>query len=272
MRADSANILNLNELSFEDFLKDSSAQSLGKFGEFLFAKFCISKEINYKAQHKGGVDFIIESDIKVDVKAVRHLKINARDRFRRHNVEKQLPQVHYAYIIFWKNTVQLRIEINDVNFGNYDCFFSTDLINKTWNDFDKKSIKIFDKQHVQTTNLLKVELTDWIKNNLGIKARVIQRKSTTTLGLRNGGWGADNFYQMPPHKHKLVVLLCVGNGSVSYIHSYPTSEYLSIEVRPKPVGTNRKEILCYDVSKLSERYKFTDLNDFKLNVKKRFAF
>jgi hypothetical protein len=261
-----------NKVSYEQFLQNSSAQSLGKFGEFLFAKFCQLKEINYKSQHKGGVDFIIDSNIKVDVKAVRHLNVNARDRFRRHNIEKQLPQVHYAYIIFWKNSVELRFELNDVSFGNYGCFFGADLINKAWFEFDKKSIKFLDKQHVQTTKFLKLELTDWITNNLGIKARVIQRKSTTTLGLRKGGWGADNFYQKPPHKHELVVLLCVGNGAVSYIHSYPTSEYLSIEVRPKPVGTNRKEILCYDVSKLADRYKFIDLNDFKLNVKQRFGF
>lgn len=261
-----------NMTSYEQFLQNSSAQSLGKFGEFLFAKFCESKEINYKSQHKGGVDFIIDSNIKVDVKAVRHLKVNARHRFRRHNIEKQLPQVHYAYIIFWKNSVELKFELNDVSFGSYDCFFSVDLINKAWCEFDKKSIKFLDKQHAQTTKFLKIELTDWIKDNLGIKARVIQRKSTTTLGLRKGGWGADNFYQKPPHKHELVVLLCVGNGAVSYIHSYPTSEYLSIEVRPKPVGTNRKEILCYDVSKLADRYKFIDLNDFKLNVKQRFGF
>ena len=183
-----------------------------------------------------------------------------------------IPQVHYAYIIFWKNSVELKVELNDANFGNYDCVFSSDLINKTWHEFDKKTIKFLDKQHVQTTKFLKDELRDWIENNLGIKARVIQRKSNTTLGLRNGGWGADNFYQKPPHKHQLVVLLCVGNGSVSYIHSYPTSEYLSIEVRPKPVGTNRKEILCYQVSMLSDRYKFIDINDFKLNIKQRFGF
>ncbi len=96
-------IFNLNDLKFQDFLNNSSAQSIGKFGEFLFAKFCDSREISYKGEHKGGVDFIIKSDIKVDVKAVRHLKVNAKDRFRRHHFEKQLPQVHYAYIIFWKN-------------------------------------------------------------------------------------------------------------------------------------------------------------------------
>lgn len=263
---------NFDMLTFQEYLKDSSAQSLGKFGEFLFAKFCELKKINYNGQHKGGVDFIIDSDIKVDVKAVRHLKVNSRDRFRRYNIEKQLPDVHYAYIVFWKNCVELRFEINDIKFGNYDCFFSHDLMDSTWGSFDKKSIKFLDTNHVETTKRLKKELTEWIVGNLGIKARVIQRKSTTTLGLRKGGWGADNFYSKPPHKHKIVVLLGMSNGSLSYIHSYPTSEYLSIEARPKPVGTNRKEILCYDVSKLSERYKFTDLNDFKFNVKKRFGF
>lgn len=271
-KSESIKKLESDMLTFKDFLQNSSAQSLGKFGEFLFAKFCKSKEINYKGQHKGGVDFIINADVKVDVKAVRHLKTDARHRFRRHNIEKQLPQVHYAYIIFWNNSVELRFEINDAPFGNYDCIFEDELINKAWQEFDKKSIKFLDVQHVQNTKMLKVELKDWINDNFGIKARVIQRKSTAALGLRNGGWGADNFYQKPPHKHELVVLLCVDDGSISYIHSYPTSEYLCIEVRPKPVGTNRKEILCYDVSKLSDRYKFIDLDDFKLNAKKRFGF
>jgi hypothetical protein len=268
----SIRIGDFNMLTFQEFLKDSSAQSLGKFGEFLFARFCELKKINYRGEHKGGVDFIIDSNIKVDVKAVRHLKVNSRDRFRRCNIEKQLPDVHYAYIVFWKNCVKLRFEINDIKFRNYDCFFSHDLMDSTWGSFDKKSIKFLDKNHVETTKLLKKELTEWIGGNLGIKARVIQRKSTTTLGLRKGGWGADNFYTKPPHKHDLVVLLCIGNGSVSYIHSYPTKEYLNINAGPKPVGTNRKEILCYDVSKLSERFKFKDIDDFKLNVKERFGF
>lgn len=179
---------------------------------------------------------------------------------------------HYAYLIFWKNSIELRVEINDVSFGHYDCFISGDLIEKTWAEFDKESIKFLDKQHVATTKALKEDLAEWVAENLGVLARVIQRKSTTTLGLRTGGWGADNFYQEPPHKHKLVVLLCVGNGEVSYIHSYPTEEYKSIVVRPKPVGTNRKEILCYDVTKLSDRYKFKDIDDFKLNVRDRFGF
>lgn len=258
--------------TYEYFLQNSSAQSLGKFGEFLFSKYCESKDIICVSKHKGGIDFIIDKNINVDVKAVRHLNSNSRDSFRRHDAEKQLPQVHYAYIIFWKSTVELRVEINEVSFGGYDCFFDMDLINKAWHEFDKKSIKFLDKQHVQTTNLLKGDLKNWIDENLGVKARVIQRKSTTSIGLRKGGWGADNFYKEPPHKHELVVLLCVGNGIVSYIHSYPTREHSNIEVRPKPVGTNRKEILCYDASKLSDRYKFIDLNDFKLNVKQRFGF
>jgi hypothetical protein len=45
---------------------------------------------------------------------------------------------------------------------------------------------------------------------------------------------------------------------------------MEIVVRPKPVGTNRKEILCYDVTKLLDRYKFRDIDDFKANVKERF--
>ena len=48
-------MLNLNELSYEDFLKDSSAQSIGKFGEFLFAKFCDSKKIKCNKEHENGV-------------------------------------------------------------------------------------------------------------------------------------------------------------------------------------------------------------------------
>ena len=75
---------------YEDFLQNSSSQSLGKFGELLFEEFCKQEKINCKREHEGGVDFIIKSNIKVDVKAVRHLKVNSRERFRRHNSEKQL--------------------------------------------------------------------------------------------------------------------------------------------------------------------------------------
>jgi hypothetical protein len=262
----------MSELEFSEFLKNSSAQSLGKFGEFLFAKFCNKNSINYVGEHKGGVDFIVHENTKIDVKAVRHLKSKAKNRFRRHNIEKQLPDVHYAYIIFWKDSIELRVEVNDTKVGNYDCFIEDALIQNAWADFDKKSIKFLDKEHVAVTKLLKEEISEWIQKNLGVKARIIQRKSTTTLSARTGGWGADNFYAKPPHKHEIVVLLCVGHGVVTYIHSYPTSEYLKIKVRPKPVGTNKKEILCYDVSKLSERYIFKDIDDFKTNVKDRFGF
>lgn len=261
-----------DSISFDDFVRDSSAQSLGKFGEFLFSKFCDYKNIPHLSKHKGGVDFIIDSDLLLDVKAVRHIKYEHRARFRRHNIDKQLPDVHYAYIIFWKDSIELRVEKNDVKFGSYDCFLDEKFVSSVWLEFDKKSIKFLDKKHIENTNHLKKDLTNWVFDNLGIRARVIQRKATTTLGDRKGGWGADNFYQKPPHKHEIVVLLCVANGVVSYIHSYPTSEYLNIEVRPKPVGTNRKEILCYYVDKLADRYKFKDIDDFKDNVKNRFSF
>ena len=256
---------------FEDFLQNSSSQSLGKFGEFLFEEFCKQEKINCKREHEGGVDFIIKSNIKVDVKAVRHIKVNSKERFRRHNTEKQLPGVHYAYIIFWKNSIQLRFEYKDLKFGNYDSFLKKDLIDSTWTSFDKKSIKFVDKEHFATTKRLKAELTDWIKKNLGIKARVIQRNFTSALALRSGGgWGADNFYKKPPHKHDIVVLLSVAGNVVKYIHSYPTSEYNKIPIIPKPVGTNRKPIFCYVIKELPDKYKFKDIDDFKCSVKERF--
>jgi len=261
-----------HDLNIEDFLKNSSAQSLGRFGEFLFSKYCKSKSIPFISKHQGGVDFEIGDRLSVDVKAVRHIKFARRDSFRRYSIEKQIPNVAYGYVIFWKDSIELRVEMNDVRHGNYDCIFNSQFISSSWTDFDKRSIKFLDKSHIAIANSLKKDLTSWIFENLGASARVIQRKITANLGSRNGGWGADNFYIKPPHKHKIVVLLGIANGDVSYIHSYPTSEYLSIEARPKPVGTNRQEILCYDPSKLSEKYKITDLNDFKLNVKKRFGF
>lgn len=263
-------ILNLNELSFEDFLKNSSAQSLGKFGEFLFSKYCLLKGISFLSKHKGGVDFVIGDDLLVDVKAVRHIKFICRDRFRRHNIEKQIHNVVYGYVIFWKDSIELRVEKNDVKFGSYDCVFDSDFINSVWEDFDKKSVKFLDRNHVENTSFLKKDLATWIADNLCIRARVIQRKASANLNKRSGGWGADNFYSQPPHNHEIVVLLGVANGIVEYIHSYPTSEYLSIEVRPKPVGTNRKQILCYFVDKLDKRYKFKDIDDFKVNVRERF--
>ncbi len=259
-----------NFLSFDDFVKDSSAQSLGRFGEFLFSKYCEYKNIPYVSKHKGGVDFVIDSNLSIDVKAIRHVKYKQRARFRRHNIEKQLPNVHYAYIVFWNNSIELRVEKNDVKFGSYDCFFDSDFINSVWEDFDKKSVKFLDRSHVETTSFLKKDLATWIADNLGIRARVIQRKASANLNKRSGGWGADNFYSQPPHNHEIVVLLGVANGIVEYIHSYPTSEYLSIEVRPKPVGTNRKQILCYFVDKLDNRYKFKNIDDFKANAKERF--
>ena len=259
-------------MNFEDFLQNSSAQSLGRFGEFLFSKYCFSKNITFLSKHKGGVDFIISDDLLVDVKAVRHIKFTCRDRFRRHNIDKQIPNVAYSYVIFWKDSIELRVEKDDIKYGNYDCVFQNQFISSVWTEFDKKSIKFLDKSHIEITNFLKKELTTWISENLSVKARVIQRKITANLGKRKGGWGADNFYSQPPHNHKIVVLLGMANGVVSYIHSYPTSEYLSIEVRPKPVGTNRKKILCYYVDRLSDRYKFKDIEDFKLNVQKRFNF
>lgn len=252
-------------------MQNSTSQSLGKFGELLFEEFCKQKKINCKREHEGGVDFIIKSNIKVDVKAVRHLKVNSRERFRRHNIEKQLPGVRYAYIIFWKNSIELRVEYKDSRFGNDDAFLKKDLTDSTWTSFDKKSIKFVDKEHFETTKRLKTELTDWIKKNLGIKARVIQRNFTSALALRGGGgWGADNFYQKPPHKHDIVVLLSVAKNDVKYIHSYPTSEYDKIPIVPKPVGTNRKPIFCYEIKKLPNKYRFKDIEDFKLNVQKRF--
>lgn len=257
---------------FKTFVKDSSAQSLGRFGEYLFAQFCTLRNLSYSSKHKGGVDFLLDNDqLLIDIKAVRHINYSRRERFRRHSIEKQLPDVLYGYIIFWSDSIELRVEKNDAKFGGYDCVFNNDFVSSAWDNFDKNSVKFLDRAHIENTNSLKKELVAWVDEFLGVKARVIQRKASASLGSRKGGWGADNFYTKPPHNHKIVVLLCVSNGFVEYIHSYPTCEYMNIEVRPKPVGTNRKEILCYDVSKLSERYKFKDIDDFKANVKQRFS-
>lgn len=261
----------MSNLDFKTFIRDSSAQSLGRFGEFLFTKFCAVRNIPFSSKHKSGVDFLFDNErLLIDIKAVRHIHYSHRERFRRHSIEKQLPDVLYGYIIFWENSIELRVEKEDVKFGSYDCVFDTDFVNSAWENFDKKSVKFLDRSHVENTKFLKRDLSAWVEEFLGIKARVIQRKASASLGSRKGGWGADNFYSKPPHKHKIVVLLCVANGVVEYIHSYPTSEHMNIDVRPKPVGTNRKEILCYDVAKLSDRYKFKDIDDFKANVKERF--
>lgn len=260
-----------NKLFFEEFLRESSAQTLGKFGEYLFEKWCEYKEIPCIRKHKNGIDFIIDDDLYIDVKSVRHLKLKKSLKFRRCDVEKQLPDVKYAYIIFWDGSVELRVESNDSKFGYYDSQIEDSLVQSAWNEFDKKAIKYLDRSHLEKAKLLKKELGEWIRNTLGVEARIIQRKSASNLDGRTGGWGADNFYKEPPHKHKLVVLLGVQNGEVSYIHSYPTDEYSRIEVRPKPVGTNRKKILCYLVGNLASRYKFKDINDFKKNVKSRFG-
>jgi len=260
----------MKELSFEDFLKTASAQSLGKFGEFLFLRYCQLKGIPCVGRHKGGVDFYVENKFSIDVKAVRHISVPSRHSFRRHNIEKQLPGVIYAYIIFWNDSVELRVEEKDLRFGDYDCSLENQFVSATWDKFDKKSVKFIDSTHGESASRLKRELTTWISENLGVRARVIQRKSTAKLGDRKGGWGADNFYTKPPHNHEIVVLLGIANGLVSFIHSYPTAEYANIKVRPKPVGTNRKEILCYDVGELSDRYKFKDVDDFKISVRQRF--
>ena len=266
------NTHNLNELSFEDFLKDSSAQSLGKFGEFLFKKFCDSKKIICNKEHLNGIDFIIGNNIKIDVKAVRSLKCNNKEKFRRVVIEKQLLNVHYAYLVFWKDSIELRVEINDAKYGNYDCFIDGKLLESTWLLYDKKSIKFIDRHHVEITKQLKSDLTNWIADNFDIKARVIQRKVNSSMNKRGGGeWGADNFYD-DSNNYKLVVLLAVDNGRVAFIHSYPANEHMEIPRQLKPVGTNPVEIWCYKPNMLPDRYKFNDLEDFKLKVKERFNF
>ena len=52
----------MSNFDLKTFIKESSAQSLGKFGEFLFAKFCASKNISYSSKHKGGVDFSFDNE------------------------------------------------------------------------------------------------------------------------------------------------------------------------------------------------------------------
>jgi hypothetical protein len=264
--------MDFNKLTFHDFLQNSSAQSVGKFGEFLFNKFCDFNKIICTKKHENGIDFIIHNNIKIDVKAVRSLKSNPKERFRRVVKEKQLPNVIYAYLIFWKNLIELRVEVNDFKYGSYDCFIDGNLLESTWALYDKKSIKFIDKHHVEITKQLKNELTNWIADKFDIKARVIQRKVNSAINKRGGGeWGADNFYENS-NKHKLVVLLAVENGRVAFIHSYPTNEHMEIPRQLKPVGTNPVEIWCYKPNMLPERYKFNDIEDFKLKVKERFNF
>jgi hypothetical protein len=258
--------------SYKTFLSDSSDQSFGKFGEFLFERWCLEKKIPCAGEHKNGVDFIVENSLLVDVKAVRHIRQSKRTSFRRHPSEKQIPGVCYAYIIFWSDCVELKIERDNRGIGKFDCDIERTVVEQTWTAFEKRSIKLKDRTHTEFANSLKNDLITWLRHTLNVEARLIQRKVSANLNARKGGWGADNFYQNHSGKHQLVVLLGISDRKVVYVHSYPTAEWQNIEVQKKPVGTNRKEILCYYVDKLSDRYKFKDIEDFKLNVQKRFNF
>lgn len=261
-----------NQITFEYFINNCSAQSLGKFGEFLFKKWCFNRNIPCVGKHENGIDFYIENSLHVDVKALRHIQKKKKDSFRRFPADKQIFEVCYAYVIFWSDCVELRVEREDCSVGNFDCDIEENLVEQSWVSFDKTSIKLQDRSHAEFARSLKIELKSWVRHNLNLEPRIIQRKVSSKLNARKGGWGADNFFQSNFNKYQLVILLGVSEKKVLYVHSYPTCEWQNIEVVPKPVGTNRKQILCYVVDKLPSRYKFEDLNDFKKSVKKRFGF
>ena len=257
--------------AYKNFLSDSSAQSFGKFGEFLFERWCLGRKIPCAVEHKNGVDFIVDSSLLFDVKAVRHIKQSKKTSFRRHPADKQIPGVFYAYIIFWSDCVELRVERDNRGIGNFDCDIEPTVVEQSWTVFEKDSIKLKDRTHSEFAYSLKNDLKSWLRRTLNIEARVIQRKVSANLNARKGGWGADNFYQNHSEKHQLVVLLGISDGKVLWVHSYPTAEWRSIKVKPKPVGTNRKEVFCYVEKELQDRYRFADVDDFKKSVKERFG-
>jgi hypothetical protein len=262
--------MSINSITLEEFSVNSSAQSFGKFGEFLFMRWCLGKKIPCSGEHKNGVDFIVENLLLVDVKAVRHIKQSKKRSFRRHPAEKQIPGVCYAYIIFWSDCVELRVERDNRGIGKFDCDIERTVVEQSWAAFEKDSIKLIDRTHTEFAYSLKNDLKSWLRRTLNVEARIIQRKVSANLNSRKGGWGADNFYQNHTGEHQLVVLLGISHGKVLYVHSYPTAEWQKIEVQKKPVGTNRKEIFCYIEKKLSNRYRFADVAEFKKNVKDRF--
>lgn len=258
--------------TYNSFVSDLSAQSFGKFGEFLFERWCLGQKIPCSGEHKNGVDFIVENALPVDVKAVRHITQSKKKNFRRHPVEKQIPGVCYAYIIFWSDCVELRMERDNLSIGKFDCEIERMVVEQSWTAFEKDSIKLKDRSHADFAYSLKNDLKSWLRHTLNVEARIIQRKVSANLNAREGGWGADNFYQNHSRKHQLVVLLGISDGKVLYVHSYPTAEWQNIEVQRKPVGTNRKEIFCYIENNLLNRYRFADVDEFKKNVKERFGF
>jgi hypothetical protein len=259
----------MNQITFDEFIRHGTSPTAGKYAELLFKNIMEYKSHQCINKHENGIDFKVEALGDVDVKVVRHFKHNKKARFRRYR--NQLPGVIYAYVIFWNDCAELRIEKYDKPIVGYDCIIPKNLIDKTWIDFPKQNINIPNQSDIKLLKEIKSSLADWLLKSFGLKARIIMRGDRErNEKMIKRKWGADNFYEKHPNKFDLTVLLKVDKSEVYEIWSYPTKGIGEISWKEKNIGKSAKVIITFDPNIVDTKFVFKDLNEFKETFYDRF--
>ena len=256
---------------FQFFMANATAPSVGRYGEKLFGRICEINHWSSNTEHKNGIDFNVSGIGNIDVKVVRHLNRVKKENFRRVKQEKQLADVFYAYIIFWADLAELRIEKNNIAVVDRSMVISKDTLLDVWNDIDQTKVIFKNDDWKSKIKQKKTVLIEWIRTNWGKKARVIQRgdRARNETMFRRG-WGADNFYEPDDGGVDLVVLLNVDKGEIYEIYAYPMVEKNNINWLQKNIGPNPSDVKGFNPQLLDSRFIFSDVLSFQKDFLSRF--
>ena len=253
--------------NIKEKISSATSAQLGKFGEHLFEKYLISKEIDYKKIHQRGVDFFVDGIGDLDLKTKKYLKL--KDNGDINNYKFKINGVSYGYLQLFSDKVLIYLDKN----GSISRFGEI-----SWRECIQMMGEFeFAKQSQKSPSILiakKKEIFNWIKNQWNLNARVISRSGRKAQdSFENNGWGPNNFHTSPKSKKKydLTVLLYFEEGDIYKIYAYPAGLMNEIDWFSKNKGPNPQGIIIFDPRNLNKRFIFSSLEDFKKDYLIRMA-
>lgn len=248
----------------------------GGDGERIFAECLRDLGHTVHGVHAGGVDFLVDDVVRVDVKT--QLALNGKVGpivYRPVPLKERQSNVHYAYVVFFPDFVRL-FECPRGAEGESQIDLSWDaacsLLSRTR---QKANIEIADPDGVRVAQRATcAELRDWIATYWGLRAKVSFRGNPIAQeNMAGRAWGPESFYQNPAKqsgKTDLVVLVYYSGIAAGVTLAYPLSHSREISWTDKPVGPNSSRRKTFDPAQLDGKFVFADIPRFKREFLSRF--
>lgn len=219
-------------------LNQLNSPQTGSIGEYVFHKVILKNGFEIETVHKNQTDFIVEYNLRVDVKTQRKLDENYSKPPKYYG--KKVDNVEYALVVFYNDIVFISLKQSVFTY-NYSIIEKWIIEWSTKNK--KKSFKInkFDK--------VKEYLINQMKNR---EIRIIYRTNQIDFGnesphnliptqIKEGRWTIFISYEYEISENKLVEIIAFRDEETCFFPKLSKSRFHEEKV---------------DLEKLNKRYKF----------------